>query len=227
MREISDRLKMKRVGFILLLMAVTCLALPVPPEVPRKKKKGPPGRVPEGTPMSEDRRDEYRRYIDELINELGADPEVRRELEKMTPEDLHRLMELPGVGNHEGERTPQEEDWRDDVEEQRRIQRHRFDKENDIAERPDGFGMNDFPDHEADLQRRLEEQNRRMMENEKMRHDQFVQHEMAQEHERRQKLKSLNEKDRLEADEKHQAEVAKARSHPKVWSGQGHSLDTV
>ena len=201
---------MKQAGLLLLLAATICTALPVPGQ-----KKGPPKGSAAARVMSEERRAEYKRYIDELMTELGGDPEIRRELEKMTPEDLEKLMQMPGDQKGD-QRTPEDEDWREEMDEQRRMQRHRFDKDTGIDERPDGFGMDNMPEQDAELERRMREQNERMLENDQRRHEQFVQQEMHQEHERRLKLKSLGEKDRLEADEKHQAQIAKAKHHPKV-----------
>eukprot|EP00117_Sycon_ciliatum_P024073 scpid77674/ scgid20295/ Nucleobindin-1 len=201
---------MRSLGLGLLLCAALCAAVPIPKEKGHQKKEEPVT----GAPLSPERRAEYQRYLDELMTELGGDPELKKELEKLSPDELAKLMELPG--GHKDERTLEEEEWRDEVDEQRRLQRHRFDKENDFDERPDGLHLDELPEDNAEIERMLQEQNQKMENTEKRHHDDFVKFEMEREYERRQKLKSLSEKDRLEADEKHQAEVAKARDHPKV-----------
>ena len=55
-----------------------------------------------------------------------------------------------------------------------------------------------------------------MKKEDKDRRDQFVKLEMDKEHQRRVALKKMNEKDRLEAEEKHKFVQEKRKEHPKM-----------
>ena len=194
-----------RVALVCLTMQlVACVPLPV-----AKTKVVDTAKV--NDPAAEERKQEYKRYIDELVQELGADPEIRKQLETMSKDDLENLLREI--------RSPEDEEWREELEEQRRLQRHRMDREQDIRERPDGYEMNQMPDNDEELDRMMREHQERMSKIDQRQHEQFVKHEMHQEHERRKKLKGLSEKERLEAEEKHEAERAKAKKHPRVSEG--------
>lgn len=183
----------------LLLQTVFSVPLPV-----AKKAKHDPKAEQEG----DEHKEEYKRYIDELVRELGADPEIKKQLETMSKDDLENLLREV--------RSPDDEEWREELDEQRRLQRHRMDREQDIRERPDAFGNEDFPDNDEELERMMRERRDKMGKVDQRQHDQFVKHRMEAEHLRRKKLKGLSEKERLEAEEKHEAERAKNRKHPKV-----------
>jgi hypothetical protein len=168
--------------------------------------------------------EEYKRYVEQVLNVLEDVPELRDRIRAASEDDI--------TGGKLGEelariapahiRSQLDEAKRQTVARQRLILKKRLQRDMGARQRTDShdneiFGKEDIPEFDSnDLRQILISRRQELQKEDKERHDKFVKVEMSKEHQRRELLKKMTEKDRLEAEEKHKFEREKLKNHPKL-----------
>lgn len=168
---------------------------------------------------------EYVRYLEELMKDMDDNPALRKELNNADKNDIKKGLIGDKLARFSDQvRSQLDEAKRKSVEQLRVLQKlknlqgTKLDKKDaEILKLEKEFGIQ-LPNHftDNDVDKLMMEKKKILDELDKKRHESFKHHEMQLAHQRKEKLKQMDERARLEAEEKYKKEIEEARKHEKL-----------
>ncbi|CAG0881544.1 unnamed protein product [Cyprideis torosa] len=214
---------MRSIVIATLMFAVMVTA----PPVEKKKPKVPEeahGEVPPDSDVSgwSDLEIEYKRYLQEVVSVLEADPKFRKKLEEAPAEDIRSGAVVQHLGLVDPKvRSQLDELKRQEVERLRHLAMQQYEQSQGIDKRhlkvPAHVDVTRHGFNEEDLHKLIKSTTKDLEEADKKRKDEFKKYEMEKKFQYDEELrKAKDEEERKKLKEEHEKKIQRHKDHPKL-----------